>query len=96
MNSNAIESIAVDYLNLKIARCKLLRSEIPKNDKTPSFDGHIELYSKPGNKKSDWLGKCPVQVKGKTVQDKDFLKEKISYPAEVDDLKNYAASYISL
>lgn len=89
MNSNAIESIAVDYLSLQIARCELLRSEIPKKDKTPSFDGHIELYSKPDNKKSDLLGRCPVQVKGKIFQDEDFFKEKISYPADVDDLKNY-------
>ena len=89
MNSNAIELLAVSSLKSQITRCELLRPEISENDKTPSFDGHIELYSKPGNKKSDWCGKCPVQVKGQIFQDEDFLKEKISYPVDVDDLKNY-------
>lgn len=88
MNSNAIEKIAVSHLNLAIAQCEFLRAEISDNDKTPSFDGYIELYSKAGNKKSDWIGRCDVQVKGKTVKNKKF-KGNITYPAEVDDLKNY-------
>lgn len=89
MNSNAIEKIAVSKLNSPIARCELLRPEISENEKTPSFDGHIELYSKPGNKKSDLLGRCPVQVKGEILPKDDLSKEKISYPADIDDIKNY-------
>lgn len=73
MNSNAIEKIAVSKLNSPIARCELLRPEISENDKTPSFDGYIELYSKPGNKKSDFLGKCPVQVKGQIFQENQIF-----------------------
>lgn len=88
MNSNAIEKIAVSHLNLAITQCEFLRAEISENDKTPSFDGYIELYSKAGNKKSDWIGRCDVQVKGKTIESKKF-KGNITYPAEVDDLKNY-------
>ena len=88
MNSNAIEKIAVSHLNLAIAKCEFLNPGISDNDKTPSFDGYIELYSKAGHKKSDWIGRCDVQVKGKTVENKKF-KVNITYPAEVDDLKNY-------
>ena len=88
MNSNAIEKIAVSHLNLAIAQCEFLNPGISDNDKTPSFDGYIEIYSKAGHKKSDWIGRCDVQVKGKTVENKKF-KGNITYPVEVDDLKNY-------
>ena len=88
MNSNAIEKIAVCSLNLAITQCEFLRAEISENDKTPSFDGHIELYGKTGHKKSDWIGRCDIQVKGKTIGNKQF-KDSITYPAEVDDLRNY-------
>lgn len=88
MNSTAIEKTAVYHLNLAITQCEFLRAEISENDKTPSFDGYIELYSKAGNKKSDLIGRCDIQVKGKTIANKKF-KDNINYPAEVDDLKNY-------
>ena len=88
MNSTAIEKTAVSHLNLAITQCEFLRSGINDNDKTPSFDGYIELYSKAGNKKSDLIGRCDIQVKGKTIANKKF-KDNINYPAEVDDLKNY-------
>lgn len=88
MNSNAIEKIAVSHLNLAITQCEFLRAEINENDKTPSFDGHIELYSKAGNKKSDLIGRCDIQVKGKTIKSKHF-KATITYPVEVDDLQNF-------
>ena len=89
MNSNAIELLAVSSLKSQITRCELLRPEISENDKTPSFDGHIELYNAPNNKKDNLMGRCPVQVKGKTFEDDDFKRKKISYPVEVADLKNY-------
>ena len=88
MNSNAIEKIAVSHLNLAITQCEFLRAEISENDKTPSFDGHIELYSKAGNKKSDLIGRCDIQVKGKTIKSKHF-KATITYSVEVDDLQNF-------
>ena len=88
MNSNAIEKIAVSYLNLVITQCELLRAEISENDKTPSFDGHIELYSKVGNKKSDLIGRCDIQVKGKTIKSK-YFKATITYPVEVNNIQNF-------
>lgn len=88
MNANAIEQATVAHLKLAISKCELLRADINENDKTPSFDGHIELYSKAGNKKSDLIGRCDIQVKGKTIKDKNF-KVTITYPVEVDDLKNF-------
>ena len=88
MNSNAIEKIAVSHLNLAITQCEFLRAEISENDKTPSFDGYIELYSEAENKKSNWIGRCDVQVKGKTIANNTF-KDNINYPVEVEDLKNY-------
>ena len=91
MNSNATETIAVSYLNLRISMCGLLRPEISQNDKTPSFDGHIELYSESGNRKENFVGRCPVQVKGKCMSENELDKACISYSVDVDDLKIYLA-----
>ena len=89
MDSNTIEQMSVSYLNLAIAKCEHLNSVINSNDKTLSWDGYVEVYSQDGNKKSDFTGRCPIQVKGKTFNAKDFKKSSITYPVAVDDLKNY-------
>lgn len=89
MNSNSIEQIAVSYLTMKIAICEHLKADISQNDKTLSWDGQIEVYGSVGNKKADFIGRCPVQVKGKSLHSNELRKQNISYPVDVDDLRNY-------
>ena len=89
MNSNSIEQIAVAHLTMKIAVCEHLKADINQNDKTLSWDGHIEVYGSVGNKKADFVGRCPVQVKGKSLSANDLRKQNISYPVDADDLRNY-------
>ncbi len=47
------------------------------------------MYSYGGNKKANFIGKCPIQVKGKTFAKKDFKSKTISYSVDAYDLKNY-------
>lgn len=87
MSRRRIEEIAVNRLKDLIMKSQILEPYIDSNDKTPSWDGNIFVYSTSTNSKKDLVGKIPVQVKGKTV--KKFSKESIKYPFEVADLNNY-------
>ena len=89
MDSNTVEQFSVSYLKLAIAKCEHLNPLIDSNDKTLSWDGYIELYNHGGNKKANFIGKCPIQVKGKTFAKKDFKSKTVSYSVDAYDLKNY-------
>lgn len=86
-DSDTIESLAVGPVRDAISRCPYAKEDIKTNDKMPSWDGDIFIYSKEGKKKEDLLGIIHSQVKGREV---DMLSSnEITYPAEVSDLKNY-------
>ncbi|GAF66434.1 hypothetical protein BTS2_3335 [Bacillus sp. TS-2] len=86
MTSKKTEGIGVTTIYLEILRNGYLASEIPVNDKTPSWDGEIWVYDSLEQKKSDLFGKVPVQVKGKKVI--NFSSE-LKYKLERADLDNY-------
>ncbi|MBC8578974.1 MAG: hypothetical protein E6590_08150 [Clostridiales bacterium] len=87
MNSTLIERIAVQRVEDEVIENEELCPEIPVNDKSPSFDGEILVYNSGSHKKSNLVGKVPVQVKGKHVEQ---LSEKIrKYSIERADLENY-------
>ncbi len=86
-DSDTIESLAVGPVRDTISRCLYAKEDIKTNDKSPSWDGDIYIYSKEGKRKEDLLGIIHSQVKGKEV---DTLSTgEITYQAEVSDLKNY-------
>lgn len=89
MNSNLIEGFAVDYLRDEIRLTEKLAPYISENDKEPSWDGTIYIYSNSNFSKENIIGKVFIQVKGKQEKNKNLKKTKISYPVEVIDLKNY-------
>ena len=62
-----VETLAVSTISNMIARCPCLKPFITANDRTPFTDGHIDLYRRIGQRKADWVGRVPVQVKGRTV-----------------------------
>ena len=86
-DSDSIESLAVGPVRDAISRCPYAKEDIKTNEKIPSWDGDIYIYSKEGKKKEDLLGMIHSQVKGKEVD--TLSSTEITYPAEVTDLKNY-------
>lgn len=86
-DSDSIESLAVGPVRDAISRCLYAKEDIKTNDKSPSWDGDIYIYSKEGKKKEDLLGIIHSQVKGKEVD--TLSTSEITYQAEVSDLKNY-------
>lgn len=45
MDAEDIERKSVNYINSILSRCPKLTPYITQNDKTPSWDGEIYLYS---------------------------------------------------
>lgn len=86
-DSDTIESLAVGPVRDAISRCLYAKEDIKTNDRNPSWDGDIYIYSKEGKKKEDLLGIIHSQVKGREVD--TLSSNEITYPAEVSDLKNY-------
>lgn len=89
MDSSLIEKSAINYLIDEIIITKKLSPYISENDKEPSWDENIYIYGETNFSKENLLGRVPVQVKGKQEKSKNLKKEKISYPVEIVDLKNY-------
>jgi len=87
--SKVIEGKGIAKLNDTIHRSNYLIPDIHVNDKTPSWDGFIEVYSNKeiNKKKSDLIGRVPVQVK--CEMNSDILCEQISHNVKKWDLKNY-------
>ena len=82
------EIAAVSKLTEALAKTDLLTPEIPTNDRSPSWDGFIYVYSKIGRKKEHLLRRVPVQVKGHIR--KGAVADKVSHSISFGDLNNYA------
>lgn len=86
VNTKRIEESATTALKTTFLRCKYIDAYIDSNDKTPSWDGTIFVYSNGEQKKEHLLGTVPVQVKGTTQK---IVSEEASFSCSVVDLKNY-------
>lgn len=86
-NSKWIEGEAVDFIKTEIRKSKRMFPYIDDNDRTPSWDGNIFLYSNSSGEKNNLLGKIPVQVKGHNIR--SFPKGNMKYRAEMADLRNF-------
>lgn len=82
-----VEALAVAKIQNMIARCPHLKAFIASNDKTPFTDGHVDLYDGLGQKKSDFRGRVPVQVKGRTRSGK--LQNEATFSIERTDLLGF-------
>lgn len=85
MNSNRIESLAVNAVEDYFTKIERINPMIPLADKEPSWDGFLYLYPDDSMKKETMIGRIPVQVKGKTGE----FVESLSYPINTSDLRNY-------
>lgn len=88
MNNKAIETLAVSAVRDIIVQSEYLDPFINDNDKEPSFDGFVYLYSEKGKKKEALVGRIAVQVKGtqKKASSKAGL---LKFTAKVSDLRPY-------
>lgn len=85
-NTKWIEDSAVNALKTVLYRCPLIEPYISDNDKTPSWDGAIFVYSHPERKKEQIVGRIPVQVKGTETQ---IVSDIATYSCDLSDLRNY-------
>jgi hypothetical protein len=87
--SKLIEMRGIAKLKNCLLKSLYLVPDINENDKTPSWDGFIELYrnDKANKKKSDLVSRIPIQVKSRI--DVNLLYNKISYSTKKADLVNY-------
>ncbi|MCK1257032.1 DUF4365 domain-containing protein [Streptococcus uberis] len=63
VNNRKIETLGVSYLRTVLDKNNYLQTYFDENDKTPLWDGEIHLLRAPSEKKSDIIGKVPVQIK---------------------------------
>lgn len=87
MNAKAIETLSINAVRDSIVVSEFLDQYIADNDKEPSWDGFIYIYNDSSKKKSELIGRVPVQVKGVTCN--DFSKSKITHPVNIVDMNNY-------
>lgn len=86
INTKRIEESATTALKSTFLRCRYIDAYIDSNDKTPSWDGTIFVYSNGEQKKEHLLGTVPIQVKGTA---RKIVSEEASFSCSVVDLKNY-------
>lgn len=87
MDPKAIETLAVNAVRDSVVVSDFLDQFIADNDKEPTWDGFVYIYSDKSKKKEKLKGRLPVQIKG--MENDDFSKEEISFPVSTVDLNNY-------
>lgn len=88
MNSVKIEKRSISELKSWSAEHDLLDEYINDNDKEPSWDGYIMVYTDEDLKAEHIKYKIPVQVKGK-CKNELINRKMITYPVEYRHLQNY-------
>ncbi|MBC2261223.1 DUF4365 domain-containing protein [Listeria sp. FSL L7-0091] len=86
LNKKQIEEAGIAGLKQYLLDSPYIDSDLPSNDKTPSFDGSLTIYTTPGLKKKNMKGIAAIQIKSTT--NKSILKNR-KFPIEVADLNNY-------
>lgn len=88
MNSIKIEKGAIEALKRVIRLHDRMDDILQSNDKEPSWDGDIILYSNNDLKSENIIYKIQTQVKGKNNEEL-LNKNRITYPVEYKNLRNY-------
>lgn len=85
LKTKDIEELAISAVKSYFNTCALVSPHISDNDKTPDWDGTLDLYEKEKDVRKNFFGSIGIQVKGKLVKD---FKGKTSYPVETVFLSN--------
>lgn len=88
MNSVKIEKGAIETLKKVIRLHDGMDELLQSDDKVPSWDGDIILYSNKDLKNENIMHRIPTQVKGKNNEDL-LNRNRITYPVEYKNLRNY-------
>ena len=86
-DKKAIEEKALNYFKTFIEDSNVISQYITDNDKKPSWDGDLFLYSRGIRDKKHFIGRVPVQVKGTEVN--RFQIKKWKFKLEKEDLLAY-------
>jgi hypothetical protein len=62
MDAKAIETLAINAIRERLVLSDRLDQFIQENDKEPSVDGFVNLYSPGGKTKENYLGRVAVQI----------------------------------
>lgn len=90
ISSKKIEQMAINAIaGLITDKCPRLITNMATNDKTPMVDGDISIYKTEDTKNENFIGKVPVQVKGKTFVN---IPNNVAYSIKVSDLRHYLRS----
>lgn len=90
MTNKDIEILSVNAVRDSIVTSGYLEPYIEENDKMPSFDGDVFIYTSKLKTKDTFIGKLPVQVKG--TKKRNFVNDIISFSVPIIDLNNYLRS----
>lgn len=82
-----IEQIAVDEVSRSFTRIERIDLEVASKDRTAFTDGHLDLY-KSKVKKDEFIGRVPVQVKGKVWRQKQF-GDTATFDLSLKDARGY-------
>ena len=64
MDRKAIETLSVNAVRDSVVVSDFLDQFIADNDKEPTWDGFVYIYSDKSKKKEKLKGRLPVQIKG--------------------------------
>ena len=87
MDTKTIETLSISAVRDSIAMCPYLEQFIDENDKTPAYDGFINVYNDSRNAKKSYSGCVKVQVKGK--EETDHSRARIKHLVAIEDLNIY-------
>ena len=85
LSKKDIEELATGAVKSYFNTCNLISPQIQENDKTPDWDGFLNIYKTKKDIRGNYLGCLRVQVKGIKV---NKFKVKESYPVETVFLNN--------
>lgn len=85
LSKKDIEELATGAVKRYFNTCELISPQIQENDKTPDWDGYLNIYKIKKDVRNNYLGCLRIQVKGTQV---DEFKEKESFPIETVFLNN--------
>lgn len=85
LSKKDIEELATGAVKRYFNTCNLISPQIQENDKTPDWDGYLNIYKEKKDVRRNFIGCIRIQVKG--IQVNDFKKTE-SFPIETVFLNN--------
>ena len=85
LSKKDIEELATGAVRRYFNTCELISPQIQENDKTPDWDGFLNIYKRKKDIRTNYVGSLRIQIKGKQVKE---FEDKESFPIETVFLNN--------